>query len=51
MSKKLEEFVKSKRNLCKKPGKAQRKRGKKVGGVNVIVHIDESKFCHKRKVM
>ncbi|XP_053371606.1 uncharacterized protein LOC128545399 isoform X2 [Clarias gariepinus] len=43
MSKKL-------RRICVKSLKKHRKKKKqKVGGVNVIVHIDESKFCHKRK--
>ncbi|KAF3833240.1 hypothetical protein F7725_026905 [Dissostichus mawsoni] len=43
MSKKL-------RRICVKSlGKHQKKKKQKVGGVNVLVHIDESKFCHKRK--
>ncbi|KAK3525615.1 hypothetical protein QTP70_000929 [Hemibagrus guttatus] len=43
MSKKL-------RRICVKSLEKHRKKKKqKVGGVNVIVHIDESKFCHKRK--
>ena len=45
MSKKL-------RRICVKSlGKHQKKKKQKVGGVNVLVHIDESKFCHKRKVI
>ena len=44
MSKKL-------RRICLKSLKRHRKeKGQKIGGVNAIVHIDESKFCHKRKV-
>ncbi|KAK3526150.1 hypothetical protein QTP70_016663 [Hemibagrus guttatus] len=43
MSKKL-------RRICVKSlEKHRKKKRQKVGGVNVIVHIDESKFCHKRK--
>ncbi|XP_056465385.1 uncharacterized protein LOC130404594 [Gadus chalcogrammus] len=43
MSKKL-------RRICLKSLKRHRKeKGQKIGGVNAIVHIDESKFCHKRK--
>nr|XP_055075339.1 uncharacterized protein LOC129454779 [Misgurnus anguillicaudatus] len=43
MSKKL-------RRVCLKSlKKHQKKKKQRVGGVNVLVHIDESKFCHKRK--
>jgi len=43
--------IMSKKHLCTKPGEELEKKRQKVGGVNVLVHIDESKFCHKRKVV
>ncbi|XP_036416756.1 uncharacterized protein LOC118800595 [Colossoma macropomum] len=45
----LSKMSKRLRKRCNKSMKKYGRRGQRVGGINAVVHIDESKFCHKRK--
>ncbi|KAL6481208.1 hypothetical protein MHYP_G00092880 [Metynnis hypsauchen] len=46
----LSSMSKKIREICVRSLKRYRKaRGQRVGGADIVIHIDESKFCHKRK--
>ncbi|XP_039655589.1 uncharacterized protein LOC120558600 [Perca fluviatilis] len=46
----LSRMAKKLRHICLKSMRKHRKqKGQRIGGVDVLIHIDESKFCHKRK--